>query len=272
MKENGIPRMAIVGGGTASWMTASMLRRLLYPEFSITVGEFEEVDIIGVAEASIPPFHTYNAHLGFDGREFVRATQATFRLGIEVQEWAGPGDFYTNGFGPLGLDLEEQPLRQYWTGALDLAVTKDLGVCCFNAHTARKGGVMPTLVDAPRNTALEDILYACHCDAALCARYLRRLGRQKGRAAPTGGWSWGEFFVDCSRFRGGLIEQCRHARCDDWWNWRPCGRAVVRGRCRASALRRPCRIPARRRGRLKGGGAFRCTIAWAVGTYFRVSL
>jgi tryptophan halogenase len=247
MNQNSIRRLVIVGGGTAGWMTATALRRLLYPELSIEVVESEEIGIIGVGEATIPPFRRHNALLGIDEREFVRATQATFKLGIEFRDWARPGDSYMHGFGPLGLDLDGQPFHQYWTRALRMGEAKDLGLYSFNVQAALQGRFMPTPVDAPKNTPLEDIVYAYHFDAALYARYLRRFAEAEGvrrtegrivdvRLHPDTGFVdtlvlqdgrtvSGEFFVDCSGFRGLLIEQCLHAGYEDWSNWLPCDRA-----------------------------------------------
>jgi len=247
MNDRSVRRLVIVGGGTAGWMTATALRRLLYPELSIEVIESEEIGIIGVGEATIPPFRRHNMLLGIDEREFVCATQATFKLGIEFRDWARHGDSYIHGFGPMGLDLEGQPFHQYWTRALRLGVAKDLGLYSFNVLAARQGRFMPTPTDAPKNTPLEDIVYAYHFDATLYARYLRRFAEAEGvrrlegrivdvRLRPDTGFVdslvlqdgrtvSGDFFIDCSGFRGLLIEQHLKAGYEDWLQWLPCDRA-----------------------------------------------
>ena len=247
MNDRSVRKLVIVGGGTAGWMTATALRRLLYPELSIEVIESEEIGIIGVGEATIPPFRRHNALLRIDEREFVCATQATFKLGIEFRDWARPGDSYIHGFGPMGLDLDGQPFHQYWTRALQLGVAKDLGLYSFNVLAARQGRFMPTPTDAPKNTPLEDIVYAYHFDATLYARYLRRFAEADGvrriegrivdvRLRPDTGFVdtlvlqdgrtvSGDLFVDCSGFRGLLIEQHLKAGYEDWLQWLPCDRA-----------------------------------------------
>lgn len=247
MNEQSIRRLVIVGGGTAGWMAATALRRLMYPGLEITVIESDEIGIIGVGEATIPPFRTHNVLLGIDERDFVRGTQATFKLGIEFRDWGRIGDSYIHGFGKLGLDLANQPFHQYWVRAQQLGVAKDLGFYSFNVQAARQGRFMVSPQDAPKDTPLEDIAYAYHFDAALYARFLRRFaeadgvvrveGRivavrlhpetgfvdtlvlQDGRSVP------GDLFIDCSGFAGILIEKTMHAGYDDWTHWLPCDRA-----------------------------------------------
>lgn len=247
MNDRSIRRLVIVGGGTAGWMAATALRRLLYPELSIEVIESEEIGIIGVGEATIPPFRAHNALLGIDERDFVRGTQATFKLGIEFRDWGRPGDSYIHGFGKLGLDLGGQPFHLYWTRALQLGKAKDIGRYSFNVQAARQGRFMASPADAPKNTPLEDIVYAYHFDATLYARYLRRFAEANGvrriegrivevRLHPQSGFVEtlvlsdgrtvsGDLFIDCSGFRGLLIEQQLHAGYEDWSHWLPCDRA-----------------------------------------------
>ncbi|HJS92439.1 MAG TPA: tryptophan halogenase family protein [Steroidobacteraceae bacterium] len=249
MNDRSIRRLVIVGGGTAGWMAATALRRLLYPELSIEVIESEEIGIIGVGESTIPPFRAHNALLGIDERDFVRGTQATFKLGIEFRDWTRPGDSYIHGFGKLGLDLGGQPFHLYWLRAMLAGVAKDLGVYSFNVQAARQNRFMRSPADAPKNTPLEDIAYAYHFDATLYARYLRRLAEASGvrrtegrvvdvRLHPETGFVEtlvlkdgrtvsGELFIDCSGFRGLLIEQQLHAGYEDWTHWLPCDRAWV---------------------------------------------
>lgn len=247
MNEHSIRRLVIVGGGTAGWMAATALRRLLYPELSIEVIESAEIGTIGVGESTIPPFRVHNALLGIDERDFVRGTQATFKLGVEFRDWARVGDSYIHGFGKLGLDLDGQPFHLYWTRALQEGIAKDLGLYSFNVQAARQGRFMPTPTDAPKNTPLEEIVYAYHFDATFYAQYLKRFAEAHGvrriegrivdvRLHPETGFVdtlvlqdgrtvSGDLFIDCSGFRGLLIEQALHAGYEDWSHWLPCDRA-----------------------------------------------
>ena len=261
-------------------MAATALRRLLYPEFSIEVVESEEIGIIGVGEATIPPFRAHNALLGVDEREFVQGTQATFKLGIEFRDWGRPGESYIHGFGKLGLDLDGQPFHLYWTRAMQKGMAKDIGRYSFNVQAARQGRFMATPEDAPKNTPLEEIVYAYHFDATLYARYLRRFAETHGvrriegrvvdvRLHPETGFVDTLVLQDGRAVRGISSSTARaFAVCS---SSSACTRAtrtgrigcpaIAHGRWRARTLYRPRRIRAPQRAPQVGNGASPCSIA-----------
>ena len=105
MDGNSIRQVVVVGGGSAGWMAASALVRHLDRTCKVRLVESDEIGIIGVGEATVPHIRTFNAQaLGLDEAEFVRATQGTFKLGIEFRDWARIGDRYMHGFGMVGHD------------------------------------------------------------------------------------------------------------------------------------------------------------------------
>lgn len=237
----------IVGGGTAGWMAATALSRALGHQIKITLVESEEIGIVGVGEATIPAIRLFNALAEIDEDEFIRATQATFKLGIEFQNWGGLGESYMHAFGQFGQSLGLLEFFQYWVRARMEGIGDSVWSYSLNETAARAGKFarMPRIPD----TNLEGITYAFHFDAGLYARFLREVSEANGVrriegkivsveqdaengflqavTLESGESVGGELFLDCSGFRGLLIEQTLGAGYEDWTHWLPCDRAIA---------------------------------------------
>jgi tryptophan halogenase len=241
-----IRRIVVCGGGTAGWMTAAALAKLLGPAWHITLIESEEIGTVGVGEATIPLINVYNEALELDENEFMRETAATFKLGIEFVNWGRLGDSYIHGFGPLGPDIGLAKFHHYWLSRHPDGRAADLEAFSINIAAARRGKFMRARKDLGRSP-LAEIAHAYHFDAGLYAAFLRRYAERRGvlriegrigsvstRAdngfvesvtMESGQRVPGDLFIDCTGFRGLLIEQTLHTGYEDWSHWLPVNRA-----------------------------------------------
>ena len=241
-------RVVIVGGGTAGWMTAAALSKVLHGTVKVTVVESDEIGTVGVGEATIPMIRRFNQVLEIDEDEFLRHTQGTFKLGIEFVDWGAKGERYMHGFGRFGQELWPVEFEQYWLRMHLQGKAGDLAEYSITRAAALKNRFLRARPDLA-NSPLADVAHAFHFDAGLYARYLR--GKAEGRGVERiegrivdvtlKGFSghvdavWleggkrvdGDLFIDCSGFRGLLIEQVLHSGYEDWTHWLPCDRAVA---------------------------------------------
>ena len=240
--------IVIVGGGTAGWMTAAALSKLLGDQYRIQLVESDEIGTIGVGEATIPNIKNFNATLEIDEDEFIRATQGTFKLGIEFVDWGTIGDRYIHGFGKVGQEFDSLAFHHYWLRLRRQGLASDLGDYSINTVAPLQAKFMrprPEMAGSP----LADIAYAYHFDASLYARFLRDYAQKRGvlrsegrvvevlQREPDGHITGvklaggelisGDFFIDCSGIRALLIEQTLHCGYDDWRHWLPCDRAIA---------------------------------------------
>ncbi len=228
-----IKRVVIAGGGTAGWMAAAALSKLLGKVLDVTLVESDEIGTVGVGEATIPTLVFFNKLLGISEAEFMAATQATFKLGIEFGNWKQKEHKYIHAFGVTGKDCWAAGFQHFWLKGKALGLSEDFGQYCLErvAAEANKFAHLP-------NNGLN---YAFHIDATRYAKFLRQLSeahgtrRIEGKIAsvstePTNGHIdsltldsgeviEGDLFIDCTGFRGLLIEQTLHTGYEDWSHW-----------------------------------------------------
>ncbi len=242
-----IRNIVIVGGGTAGWMAAAALSRFVGGDAAIHLIESDDIGTVGVGEATIPQIRLFNQGLGIDEDDFVRATQGSFKLGIEFVDWLKPGHSYLHAFGGIGRGLGLLPFHHYWLRHQSNGGQRGLWDFSPTAIAAshNRFGQVPERPGAPPT----GIAYAYHFDAGLYAQYLRRYAEARGvkrtegvvagvgQNAETGfveavtlatGVSIkGDLFIDCSGFRGLIIEQVLNSGYDDWSSMLPCNRALA---------------------------------------------
>jgi tryptophan halogenase len=242
-----IGSIAIVGGGTAGWLAAAILARALPGTRTvITVIESPDIGTVGVGEATIPPIIELLRFLNIDEADFVRHTQATYKLGIKFSDWKQSGHSYWHPFGTFGNPINRRPFFHCWhkARAAGLALHfNDFSLCAALGDAGKF-----RFPDSNPNTAAAGLRYALHFDAALVGKYLRsyseRLG--VGRLERTvvgatrradgfldqlqfsdGSMLHADLYIDCSGFRGVLIQQILDTGYLDWSAMLPCDRAVA---------------------------------------------
>jgi len=236
-----IGKVVIAGGGTAGWIAACALSHQLRGIVDISLVESEQIGTIGVGESTIPPIRAFHRLMQIDEKEVMRATAATFKLSISFEGWLRKNDRYFHGFGNTGKGTWACDFHHFWLDSLRRGFKSEISDFCLETVASRN----------ERFATLErsEINYAYHMDAGKYARYLRGISEDRGvrriegkirevrqhsesgfveaLVLESGQVVEGDLFIDCTGFRGMLIEQTLHAGYEDWNQWLPCDRAVA---------------------------------------------
>lgn len=239
-QNHSVKKVVIAGGGTAGWVAAAALSKRLKGQVQVVLVESEEIATVGVGESTIPPVQLFHNLLGIDEQEFMRATDATFKLGISFENWGRPGDRYIHPFGMTGKGSFLADFQHYYLHGLQLGINAPFGEYCYELQAASAGKF--------GKTANSAISYAYHLDAGRYARFLRRFSEAQGAVRLEGKIAQvlqhvngdiralvlasgeevsGDLFIDCTGFRALLIEQTLHTGFERWDHWLPCNKAVV---------------------------------------------
>jgi tryptophan halogenase len=269
----GKTRVVIAGGGTAGWLAAYSLAKRLGSQLEITLVESDLIGTVGVGEATIPTMKSFHALMEIDEREFMTATQATFKLGIWFDNWANIGDSYIHSFGVIGQGSWMAEFHEYWLELHAQGLGGELEDYCLEWRAAKLGKFAT-------QAGKTNVNYAYHLNATVYAQFLRAKSESLGArrvegkisrihvSAQTGNIESldleggasvpGDLFIDCTGFRGLLIGETLGVGFEDWSHWL----AADSARPRARRRRHP--IPGRSHTPPAGNGAFRCSIAPAM--------
>jgi tryptophan halogenase len=238
---NQMKQVVIVGGGTAGWMAAAALSKSFGDTLTINLIESDAIGTVGVGEATIPPIKNFHALLELDEADFMRAVNGTYKLGIEFVNWGGLGQRYFHPFSGHGSDTWAAQFHHFWRRAKEQGDATPLDDFSLEAVMARAGRFGR---EGTRQAA-----YAYHFDASLYAKMLRGMSekmgvtRTEGKVVDvnlqsesglidsvvleSGQTIAGDLFIDCSGFRGLLIEQALQTGWEDWSHWLRSDRAVA---------------------------------------------
>jgi tryptophan halogenase len=245
-QSNQIKRIIVAGGGTAGWMTAAALARMLdTQQVEVILVESDDIGTVGVGEATIPDIANFNGMLGINEAEFLKASKGTFKLGIEFSDWGKLGDKYFHPFGTHGVDMNGIDFHQYWLysrQAGNSAPIEDYSMCALSAKQMKFA--LPN--DNPRSP-LSQLRYAYHFDASAYAAFLRKYAQQRGVQRIEGKIEHidlnaesgnieklvlsdkqeiqADFFIDCTGFRSQLLGKTLGVEYNDWSHWLPCNSA-----------------------------------------------
>lgn len=250
MQENHIQKIIIAGGGTAGWMAAASLAKYFErSNVTIKVIESSAIGTVGVGEATIPSIRSFNLGLGIDELDFIKKTNATFKLGIKFENWKSHGSSFFHPFADYGLNINGVDFHHYLNRYNKQHPTEilNIGDFCFSSALALSGRFSQPAI--PAKSPIADYSYAYHFDATLYANYLREYSEQRGvqridkkitrvNLNSNNGFissltledesvEEGDLFIDCSGFKGLLIEGALNTGYEDWSQWLLCNSAIA---------------------------------------------
>lgn len=240
MKNERVKKVVVAGGGTAGWVAAAALVKQLGKLLEVVLVESEQIGTVGVGEATIPPMRTFHSLLGIDEQEFMRATEAVFKLGISFKNWGQIGDEYFHPFGSTGQSSYLADFQHFWLYGKSKGIDAEFGEYSLEVQAAKANKFATSKTGS--------INYAYHLDATRYAQYLRQFSEKlgvkriegkiqqvqqhpdgdiKALQLESGEVVAGDLFIDCTGFTGLLIDKTLKTPYEDWSHWLPCNSAIA---------------------------------------------
>lgn len=239
--EQTIKKVVIAGGGTCGWIVAAALSKQLGKVVDVTLVESDQIGTVGVGEATIPPMRVFHKLLGINEQEFMRETSATFKLGISFENWGKKGENYVHSFGVTGKDFYLGEFHDFWLHGLRKGIDAPFGDYCYELKAAQAN----KFATSPQSK----INFSYHLDATKYGQFLRKFSEKNGikrlegkitdvikdqqsgninaLILDSGKTIEGDLFIDCTGFKGLLIEDALHTGFEDWSHWLPCNSAIA---------------------------------------------
>jgi tryptophan halogenase len=247
MNTHGVKNVVIVGGGTAGWITAAVMVKILGKAINISLVESDDIGIVGVGEATIPPIINFNAALGLDEKAFIRETKGTIKLGIQFENWGKQGDRYMHAFGSIGKEFPFCSFHHFWVKSQRQGMGFDFWDFSLAYQSARQNNFAK--LERIEGVNLPGLSYAYHFDAGLYAQFLRRYCESLGVKRVEGTVKQvhldplngdvtrltlaqgleieGDLFIDCTGLHSLLIDKTLNTGFEDWSHWLPADSALA---------------------------------------------
>ncbi len=240
MKNNPVKKVVIAGGGTAGWVAAAALSKQLGKLIDVVLVESDQIGTVGVGEATIPPMRVFHSLLGIDEQEFMRATEAVFKLGISFKNWGQIGDHYIHPFGTTGQGSFLADFQHFWLHGKSKGIDAEFGEYSFEIQAAKANKFATS-----KNSSIN---FAYHLDATRYAKFLRQFSEKLGTKRiegkiqqvqqhpdgdikalllESGELVEADLFIDCTGFTGLLIDKTLKTPYEDWSHWLPCNGAIA---------------------------------------------
>lgn len=240
LKNIPVKKVVIAGGGTAGWVAAAALSKQLGKLIDVVLVESDQIGTVGVGEATIPPMRVFHSLLGIDEQEFMRATEAVFKLGISFKNWGQIGDHYIHPFGTTGQGSFLADFQHFWLHGKSKGIDAEFGEYSFEIQAAKANKFATS-----KNSSIN---FAYHLDATRYAQYLRQFSEKLGTKRiegkiqqvqqhpdgdikalllESGELVEADLFIDCTGFTGLLIDKTLKTPYEDWSHWLPCNSAIA---------------------------------------------
>ena len=240
MESKCVKKVVIAGGGTAGWVAAAALSKQLGKLIEVVLIESDQIGTVGVGEATIPPMRVFHSLLGIDEQEFMRATNAVFKLGISFKNWGQIGDHYIHPFGTTGQGSFLADFQHFWLHGKSKGINAEFGEYSFEIQAAKANKFATS-----KNSSIN---FAYHLDATRYAQYLRQFSEKLGTTRiegkiqqvqqhpdgdikalllESGELVEADLFIDCTGFTGLLIDKTLKTPYEDWSHWLPCNSAIA---------------------------------------------